>query len=148
MASIGKIRSPIVDVCLACNWYPTGFVCPRRMTLNLQAFGGDLIVAVNFAGRGQAGDCGGTDTYVSISRIDASRVAIDINVWAAYRAGVWTSSTTVLVYGKSTGPNASDRCIVSPSGGTKTSPFPAGGVCPVTLWGTVTVNDDGTLSIA
>jgi hypothetical protein len=148
MVSIGRFRTPIVDACLPCNWYPATFTCPRKMTLTVQAFGGDLLVAANFAGRGQVGDCGGTDSYVTFDRASASLVRVDVDVWAAYRAGVWSSSTTVLVYTKSTGPNASDRCIVSPSGGTKTFPFPPGGICPVVLWGTVTVNDDGTLSIA
>lgn len=141
---------PVAGACIGLAWFPSGFTCPRKLNLDIRggiAFS-DVIVSVNFAGRGVvSSDCGGSDTYVTFTRLDTDRVLVAIDVWAAYRAGVWTSSTTVVIYTKSNSPDSSDRCDFNPTAGSKVSAFPFGTACPATSWATITVNDDGTLSI-
>lgn len=152
MASIGLLKSPIlpgVGGCIDLNWYQGTSACPLLLRITCSMVFPPFIV-VNFAGRGKTDQfsllCPFTDPYVT-----SGGNTITVDVWAAYRAGVWTSSTTILIYGNnptlggfatlSASKAGLDTVAISPS-------VPLGsGVCPATLIGTVTVTDTGGISI-
>ncbi len=155
MASIGFFRRPVragVGGCLPAGpWFGTT-PCPKYLQIELSTFAPSPVLAVNFAGRGKcdpwASLCGFADSYVTAVSATVLRIA----VWDAYRASVWTSSTTVLIYG---GAATADPVagVSAKKGGSSTGAvsgtyaWPAGGGCPATLLATVTVTDIGGLTI-
>lgn len=141
------------------RWY-NGSRCPRPIEVGLTFYltPPGVVAAVDFNGRGVNGPtCGGSDPYVSLFSLVNDRTAID--VWRAYRNGVWTSSCTIAILGRSGSPSSANPCfqyakingLTGPAAGqvTKaTGTAPAGSGCPGTLLATVTVNADGSFSIA
>lgn len=144
--------------CAQCCWKTTA-ACPDSLLITTASQLGDLTIAVDFAGRGKVGGaCGGSDEYVSFSNNPATGPLATafsfIDVWGAFRDGVWTSSTTALIYTLRTtgGPGGTtakprydtlDACLVSGNLG-----FSVGAIaCPTVLSWTVTITDDGALTI-
>lgn len=172
MATIGTLKTPVkagVGGCIPCGWdFDSGgsrAICPANLSVGISyspvAFKCPAL-AVNFAGRGKVGDvCGGSDSYMgaiySIAGGAVQRV-VDIDVWRAYRDGVWTSSVTILLYAAADFPSVNDRIIFGVYGtpyiigGNKLVSFDASTcaspICPTTLLATVTLLDDGTITIS
>lgn len=174
MASIGRWRSPLrasggfitVDPEF---WmyggilpdYPGVYPCPITLLISAASYqnSGKLgKLALNFAGRGKTDRynvCGSADSYVTFTEDTIAR----INVWQAYRDGVWTSSTTIVIFisvpvsfGASEVINADVNSSGSLGLGVRHSKTPTGAdittACPTTVQATVTLNDDGSYSIA
>lgn len=158
---------PVAGKCIGDGWFRGSGPCPEVLkvwaTYTYSGCGPPAcqFVATDFATRGKTGfACGGSDIYVADQGDGSQRV----DVWAAYRAGVWTSSTTIKVYLAaycaivSTGvingeplSNAAARVTKSGaflSGTPSGCDAPSGWICPTLLAATITVNDDGTMSIA
>lgn len=156
MATIGRWGSPIsasVGGCLSVGltgWLETTYPCLEPLRIAISGYGLTGALSLNFAGRGKfGGSCPGSDPYVTYS---GGQLAL-VDVWGALRAGVWTSSTTLLCYvqfnGAPAGPSISAYAGPSVLYGVSkagTSRDLLG--CPTTLQATVTVNDDGSLAIA
>ncbi len=152
------VNSPAgsAGACLSCNWrYIDSVTCPDTLTINVGYI--NATVSVDFAGRGKkGGNCPGTDQYVTYIGNGGSNPQVVVDVWGAYQAGVWTSSTTIKFYLSSGAVPTLSRYI-----GYQTNvdsfavPFlfdvlgvsadPAA-LCPTTLLRTITVLDDGTAS--
>ena len=133
---------------MSCEWFITTD-CPRTLAIRIDATAGDLDVDVNFNGRGLVGTsaCTGTDSYVTVQRASGDIVDFGIDVWQAYRDSIWTSSTTIEIYTYSTFPAVGDNITTAPAGGAKVSAFGGVFACPYALWATITVLDDGTVSV-
>jgi hypothetical protein len=159
MASIGKLLTPVVHTpsgvghCIGSEWY-RGSTLPCPTPLDIYHLGDGLAggMAVNFNGRGKVGDagssCGGFDPYVTgISFTDY----LTVDVWAALRAGVWSSSCIIQVYMATGAPIVGEQIQAYPPSGslgvTKNVTTQAG-TCGTVVLATITVNDDGTYSIA
>jgi hypothetical protein len=141
------------------DWYQTPSVCPAKLRVIFNS-GGPFGLVVNFAGRGKTGKgatgtvlCG-VDSYVTTLPIPGASMIVDIDVWQAYRDGIWTSSTTILCYVLAGVFVAHDLQAYPLNSGNieskNVTPVDSSGAmsCPVTLLATITVNDDGTWSIA
>jgi hypothetical protein len=106
--------------------------------------------AADFASRGKvgpAGYCAGSDTYT----VTGSNSQL-INIWQAYKDGVWTSSTTIKIYIKANtgfGGNIYAQPEYKASSVISIHKAVTNLACGATaITATVTVNDDGTFSIA
>ncbi len=171
-------KSPVggsSGICLPLDWYKehplaaSPFVeqqiCPDLLLIAALYGSATIRPMVNFAGRGWVGiGACGSDAYVSAltfpdtydtSTSDDPNSIAQVDVWGAYRDGVWTSSTTILVsmysspatgttvFGQARN-NEANR--VTKAITTQNTAFcPGGGAV---LQATITVNDDGTISIA
>lgn len=139
--------TPINGACPAASWYSAGGGCPDQLRVQLSSLSRDI--AVDFAGRGKVGlACGGSDTYLTVG---VGGDVIYIDVWAARRAGVWSSSVTIDVYAAA-GSALSDTVEAYPSFNfsavvSKSITDEVAG-CGTVVKATITVNDDGTFSIA
>ena len=161
MASIGVWPSPRGGICIPMNWRSSAAPCGGL--LGIEAFTSGAHVALNFNGRGKVGfgtgeGCGGSDAYVFGWAPTSSPKRLGVDVWSAYIDGVWTSSVVVDVYiyhpsspSFSTSINAYRR---STSGGfgtlvgskaTGTSELVS---CGTVIKASITVNSDGTVSVA
>lgn len=116
---------------------------------------GNVTVAVDFAGRGKVGGyCGGSDSYVTFTDQGTPSVDVEIDIWQAYIDGVWSSSTTVLLYVVATdttnsGTTAYPLWSADPecgAGDTSSHDIDTG-VCPATSNGTLTITDTGALTL-
>lgn len=129
-------------------WYEATYPYPDKLIIDLNGYF-DGEISCDFAGRGRVGNlCGGSDSYMVF---DAGNGKVTVDVWGAYRASVWSSSTTVKVYIQSETAGTSTRAYVGPSGFNRISKetgFDAPVACPTTLQATVTINDNGSISIA
>ena len=156
MASIGRLMTPVNGKCIGLNWYKGFTSCPSNLMITYPGYDvttGFAGMAVVFNGGAKVGDpsltdCG-TDAYVDAAVTIGSLIQVD--VWAAYRAGAWTSSVTILVYHGQSAPACTLEAgpdYATPV--TKAITPQAGTTCAAvtTLKATVTVNDDGTFSIA
>lgn len=161
--SIGHLITPIDGSCIGDGWFRGTGPCPEVLKISgtyTHLSGSPCsFLATNFASRGKTGfACGGSDAYVA----DQSDGSQHIDVWRAYRDGIWTSSVDILVY--YTGKNAlfmsgvinaeplsypSARVTKNPAviNGTAECSAPSWS-CPTALSATITVNDDGSISIA
>jgi len=163
-------KTTVGGLCLPLAWYKRyqfsaaqyrAQVCPDLLLIGVDVLGGfNATVRVNLAGRGLAnGGACGTDTYVSrlvFPEVPDGSTAFNdvvmVDVWQAYRDGIWTSSTTVEIALSSISGSAR-TLIVQPRNNsaiavTKSVTPQVTGFCPSTIKATVTVNDDGTISIA
>lgn len=138
--------------CTSCNWHiDDNQTCADTFSIYANVlFGSNL--SVNFSGRGKVGGlCGGSDAYITFSGQGTGFTEARIDIWGAYAAGVWTSSTTVLVYAASGTPSASDnytgRPSHYPSGVAKVLASELTGGCPVVLKATFTITDAGVISV-
>lgn len=164
------IKTPVGGLCLPLSWYKRhqysnglyeAQVCPDQLCIWTSVLGGNTCgISVNLAGRGlaDAASCG-ADVYVS--SLSGSEVpdggpfddVILIDVWQAYRDGIWTSSTTVVVAVACATSGAARTLTAQPRNNnavavTKSISPQVTGFCPSTTLATVTINDDGTFSIA
>ena len=142
MTTIGKWRSPVLTACPDLNWRTNSGPCMDKLTVSTTAY----TLAANFAGRGKVGGtpgCGGTDSYVTM--VTKANALIDI--WAAYRAGIWTSSVTILCYLGGAGGGFRVRAAVGPFLVDKTSLAADAPDCGTTLRATITITDTGAISI-
>ena len=141
--------------CISCTWYGFGTSpCPSNVAISGFAFDAASIVSasIDFAGRGKVGGiCGGADEYVTFTTNGTGRTfSATVDVWSAFLDGAWSSSTVLLVYAASTGVVSGSDVIFADGAGTflnKNGAFQSTGACPTTLIATVTVLDNGTLSI-
>lgn len=168
MATIGKWPTRGIGF----RWYKGSGPCPDKLDLLADyTFVGSIppgpcwIIAANFAGRGKVGhSCGGSDTYVTEWSSGNNR-GLSIDVWKAHADGIWTSSVAIQVYvagyaalglsaqvwayptNNFAGYNVTkSSCWLD---GTLSGCNAIGGwLCPTNLSATVTVYDDGSLSIA
>jgi hypothetical protein len=156
MASIGLLRKPIIPGVGGCpdrGWFVLNSVfgpCPQQ--LKIGNTGSAVWLAVSFNGGPiVSATCGASAAYVTETSVDNW---FDIDVWAAYRAGVWSSSTTVRVYGSAfsggatiaiSGFKGSAFTGVTKSGvSVPLGVYPA---CPPNLLATFTVTDAGLLTV-
>lgn len=149
-------------VCVDCRWFVGQNGCPDTFTIELsQAACPQLAyLSVDFAGRGKVGGlCGGSDQYVTFANNPGCSLGFGpppygptatIDVWGAYRDGVWSSSVSILCYADSNQPAVLSRWFTYPTNNraatTDVASFiPANtGACPTILLKTATVMDDGT----
>jgi hypothetical protein len=164
MVSVGLLPTPFFTACPSNDWraaqsynppYSTAGTCLNKLFVYINL---DYIskIAVDFASRGKVGPavgCGGADTYVTFDPTSPNEAYID--VWKAYADGVWTSSTTVKIYGgRIYMPSSPARLYVarisshSLPPGVSLAASTDTAACGTTLQATVTVNDNGTFSIA
>ncbi len=162
------------SACNACGWVTNplplqpgrtrGVACPTNLWMRVIPFSvaGTANLSIDFAGRGKVGGgCGGTDTYVGFSGNGGNTPFGRVDVWGAYRDGIWTSSTTVAVYIADTVPGVPSSVIGYRAEGTYPTNINYGeaallksggafdpGVCGTTLYATFTILDDGTVSVA
>lgn len=150
MVSAAILMSDTMACVSISAFFQDGYPCgnPLVINLNSSAFAGNL--AVDFNGRGKVGlTCAGSDSYVTFFN---QRSAL-IDVWKAWRDGIWTSSVTVNCYGlASISPlPLSAGWFAAPATFTylasKNAPCQLGGTCSTTLSGVVTFNDNGTVSV-
>lgn len=155
MASIGRFRTN----CLGDEWFNNGFIqriCPAPLTgyITDGGTGADRWLAINFAGRGKTDTyaaCGFTDPYVTFSGGPNSSV----DIWGAHRAGIWTSSVDIEYFLAADAAIAAANFELSAADlfstiASRTLALPASvlGACPPTLHYTVTITDDGTISVS
>lgn len=152
------LNSPVSEAggCVSCSWMSSdSLVCPDVFRIDISGlYPTTPNTAVTFAGRTKVGGgCGGSDQYITFT-FDSPSVGdifIDIDVWGAYRDGVWSSSTTILLHIDSPlGPFSSGTAVkmYPQSYGTQTDvpvsvTFGSGG-CPLNTSATITLLDDGT----
>jgi hypothetical protein len=159
------LKQPVGTHCVDCNnggtdWIyyqgATPDVCPQQLRVSTP-FVTDGVLAVSFNGSSPtSNNCGNLGGYISAP--NAFDFDLDVDVWLAYAQGAWTSSTTVSVY--AVGPPAGSPMTIS---GAKNS-FGGGSVslggivpptsaswltdCPSVQVATITIMDDGSISIA
>lgn len=144
--------SPYYGLCIGCGWYDGVSVCPIPIEVYFDTLFTQPYIAVNFAGRGKVGPlggCGGSDTYVTFFTLSGfPDIRAKVDVWAAHKDGVWSSSTTILFYAGgielTSTVKAKDHVTTLSSGSVTSNVYS----CGSTLLATVTVNDDGTFSVA
>jgi hypothetical protein len=159
MASIGALLSPVkpgTGGCPGANWYAPSTLgaCPGKLVIE-----GDFssLITMNCA----VSFNGGTKVSSACLTTSASYVQetfndlrFEIDVWAAYRAGAWTSSVTVAIYANvlfsgttfvRAGKLSSLNDLVTKSLASVPFGWPA---CPTVQVATVTVTDAGVLTIA
>lgn len=147
------------DSCAPCCWRSTT-TCPDTLRIFMPLDGipvgvGSIQISVRFNGGNIAGDCL-TDSYVTTSFSPGVSRTFFVDVWRALRDGAWSSSTTVIIYSRQTAPfNTIDYGPTNDSSGSCTTtgyiyPVTAIGTCgaPPTPVATITIMDDGTVSIA
>lgn len=140
-------------------WRFAGGVCPGTLTIYTGGIDANYKLGISGAWiTGTVGDhCAGTDPYLSIPGGTFGQV--DIDVWKALADGLWTSSVVFNVkqhYAAAGGGTRAGSIVASPNGVTPSAQllFPTindinpGNVCPTTNVATVTVNDDGTFTLA
>lgn len=148
MATIGKWISVANH-----NWYRnnSSTICPQPMQITLSGHLGFEEITIEFNGRGRVGiDCPGSDVYVTPG---SGITGAFVDVWAAYRAGVWTSSVDIEIllshafppYGLTVRARPRNASPVATKAVTLSE---LAGVCPILTLATVTVYEDGTWSIA
>jgi len=153
MATIGRWKSPYSGLCLPVDWYDSFWsaACPGPIVISLTgSWHISRKLSTNFAGRGILGgncsSCAADQYYLT-----CGATAVSIDVWKAYLDGVWTSSTTILVYASKTSGASGNLTTRDPSSTTvdvTAIGADTTGSCPTTLQVTITVNDDGTFSVA
>jgi hypothetical protein len=142
--------------CIPLCWYadPSSGVighCPQKLIINPYTSGSNLHIATQISGRSLVGDfCSGSDSYVTFT----SPFSHHIDIWGARRDGVWYSSVTIDVYTQNTNASQNETIQAMKSAAcqyktkTNTTPYGAGTCGAYALFGTVTVNDDGTITFA
>lgn len=147
MASIGRLIVPIGGACPGAPWLKGFYPCPTNLLIASDT-GLSAYLHVDFNSRGKVGSfCGGLDTYVSV--ISSDLIAVD--VWGARLASVWSSSVQVEVYlGSSVviAANLSAYPAANAAAAVTKSVTSDSTSCGTAVKATVTVNDDGTFSIA
>jgi hypothetical protein len=150
------------------GWYQEGGPCASRLQIFVDGLLSPAEIAINFDGRGfdnwNNGFCGtSADTY--ITKDDTFTFGVD--VWRAYQDGIWTSSVAIQIAVGAQSPTtrtltAFRRGYTAPTDYTPSddqdevtksvTPQYNGGsygyYCAGPVKATVTVNDDGTFSIA
>lgn len=179
MTTTAILKAPVNGKCLPVTWYKNRVysdfstqsqICPDYLCIGALFQAGKIIRSmVNFNGRGwaNAASCG-TDTYVlafptstpglieegSGSPLVDPNSQLLIDVWGAYRAGVWTSSVTIqiaLTTNAATTTTVHAQPVNDQSlrvSKAAVSPQIGALLCSTIVVATVTVNDDGTFSIA
>ncbi len=160
--SIGTLKQPIlsgVGGCIPLAYFKGVCPCPMRLQVFTGTWSSNLVV--NFNGRGyvgtdQSGSACSTDPYVSV----VSTRIIDIDIWKAYRDGIWTSS--VVINGWTAEPGATTNVMVaypnylSITTGYPSVSFSKTGVNPPTSYclggggaaqRTITVTDAGVITL-
>lgn len=152
--------------CAPCCWRTTT-TCPDSLSIDLlwdgtPVPGAFIQTAINFNGRGWVAGGGGggsctSDTYLSFSSnpVTPPNFMWEVDVWQAFADGVWTSSVAIQIASRQTAPF--NTIAFGPEQDSAlscwTSGFSYTGVvssCPssMTVVATITIMDDGTLSIA
>lgn len=159
MATIGTVLTPVIgpggNACPGLDWR-AGSKCPYW--LRVEQLGGTGRMAVGFNGAGPVSTiCGGLGGYVTDPNGGGFDNIFHVDVWAAFRAGAWSSSVVVQLYGVRQ-PLTSTIWTVR----TSCNPFSGGGpslnvsppsdpawntTCPSTVIATVTVTAAGGISI-
>lgn len=175
MTAIARIPRAEGLPCIGRDWYrfpadeTSGpYPCADMLNVTVLLSGSPTgRVGAQISGRNQVGpvvgtitpnDCSGLgDEYVHIVGYGeggpGAFIDVDIDIWRAYQDGVWTSSITIDIYGVTGGSGCDLRASIrsvptvyqDKTGITSTSSTPCSAVV---LLGTITVNDDGTFSIA
>ncbi len=155
MASVGLWRSPVLPTggCPDTDWFGDSshrLTCPGKLRLTWTGVNFDDS-GISFNGGAKVGTYCGASAYVTIS----PGAYIDIDVWAAYRAGVWTSSLALTIYHAAVVATPYTLTAAKPNSlgaVTKSTTMGIGGPlppsCPLKLQATVTVTDAGVLTIA
>lgn len=154
------LRGPLVSGagdCLSCCWHANSTrPCADTLRISSSSNGGLVTFSLNFAGRGKVGGyCGGSDSYVTFSGQGTATAVATVDIWQAYIDGVWSSSTTVLLY-QAAVPNVNTGTVARPSDNALSSCGPGiansfdldGGLCATLLTATVTITDDGAIGLA
>lgn len=142
------------DSCAPCCWRVTA-ACPDVLRLSMD-FAGPPIppptisIWPQFNGEASAGVCT-LGPYVTVVSSGTPRTW-NIDVWRAFRDGAWTSSVTVAIYSRSTTPNI-DFGPLNDTALSCWQNFVYVGaldscVAPGVPVATITILDDGTMSIA
>jgi hypothetical protein len=166
-----RLKKPFFGLCLPDSWYdPYQFeifqyrpqVCPDYLHLTARRNSDNvaLRIRLNFDSRGWAstgGSCG-TDTYISFPtfpEVSAEGAnGLKLAVWQAHVDGIWTSSVTCSVtavndFGAVAATIKVQRFNSLTDQVTKSITSETGALnCGGVVKGTITVNDDGTFSIA
>lgn len=156
-----RVKQPLasgVGGCAACCWRLLSATCSDVLRINMEWDGipsGFIQAAVNLSGRAWVDGNGlcSSDTYVSVISGGSPYYQFSIDVWGAMRDGVWTSSTTIQIAGRQTapfntiafGPEQDTGLTCWTSGFTYVGVLSACGA--PTVVATITIMDDGTLSI-
>ena len=174
MASIGRLIWPIragVGGCLSCDWFKrSADACPVSLVIRETVVNSTLDRCYDLSSAGKVGfQCSAWTfdspvysygLYVTETGGTFAQRHTKVDIWKAYRDAVWTSSTTIDIYDYVFGGPASRTYIcgiadASPSGSagfitsdSVTVSVPAGVGPPTAKVATITVNDDGTFSIA
>ncbi len=161
---------------IGCDWYkpylgsPTA--CPGKLVISLDLadvlaadFNVDVDLAVVFNGGTKSGvyqsggsslSCG-SDSYVTVDGSAFVNVRLLVDVWSAFRASAWASSVTIDIYAgvgfsthtiKTYASREGNWSSVAGDQSKSASVPPRTSACPAVKIATVTVNDDGTFSIA
>ena len=131
--------------------------CPARLLILTSGVGfpaATLAIAGGFLGATPIrGGCAGSNPYVG-SYIS---VGIDIDIWGALAAGVWSSSAAFTIYGYRDAPAGNITLTgyagypvdgpLDPANVEFTTSFPTGSGCPSVAVATLTVYDDGTYTL-
>lgn len=153
MAAIGKFLPPVAGpssvACPGIEWIQGPNACPESLAIFCDiGSGATNRLAVDFHGRGKVGTaCGGSDTYVNVQ----TNTFVTVDLWGAYRDGIWTSSVTIACYVGRVGAAASPDIDCHPESNsaavqTKNVTNDAT-ACGTVVKATITVNADGTFSI-
>ncbi len=167
------IKTPVGGRCLPLTWYkpyiyagsPAAQVCPDLIAIACSAAADTVRTVINLAGRGWMGvGCAMTDPYIrlpipletwqDVVSYDSNSV-IFVDVWQALRDAIWASSVTIEVRVTSPTTPTTDIYTHARNGidnevhKAVTAQSTLGGIgCGSVLKATITVNDDGTFSIA
>ena len=158
VASIGRWKTPIIagtGGCLGTGvpWF-YGVTCPDKLQVYTQLVDTTSSIDIDFAGRGKSGlDCAFSDSYVSADPGSLASNSWFVDVWKAYRDGIWTSSTTIKVYRRRTTSSTNVALSMTPVSygialAVKFVDADVGAACPTTLRGTITITDTGGVTLA
>lgn len=152
-------------ICLPAEWYSSACALRKLVFASFNDTGSSAYrIAWDFAGRGKHGaSCAYTETYRTFASSapklcgkTSGGVAYYYDVWQAWIDGIWTSSTTILVYCDYSA--ASTKVLALGRSEDTADPF-CGEVCktisigtpdvacPTSLKATATIYDDGTYTL-
>lgn len=127
------------------QWYTGSAGCPNVIGITFFSTNPTYADAISFAGRPLVGtNCLSSETYVTY---DVASRTFSVDIWKAYKAGVWTSSTTIVGYSQNAAPTVFDGSQDSirflQSNFTSSA---ITGICPTVAKVTYTITDTGVVS--